>query len=552
MAVELRKRCGRLLAFFYARVYHDGVSKVINTGIRWRGTPPPSLRQPGDPDFEASRQEAEAEAARLRETTRARGRDTYREARILEAKTGERRWKDTAIANLPDVLKSAPRRRDRAPRWEARKAAAVADFVAWCRHRKIKTALGVTDKAAAAYIDFLQQPDDADRVRTTATIRSIKMIVKNVLSAVLPADKTNPFERLRIETPKDDREIHRTPLSATEIERLLDVTAGEPLIHNLIVTALSTGLRRGDVCRLKWADVDLRGGVLHVETSKTGAEVYLPIMPRLRSVLEACLTDRADGATYVFPEAARRFERTPAYLTGRIKRAFAIAFAKPQEARPAAHDGQPRQDLAQSLPRVIEAIQTAKMGAAKRDRLILILKEYARKRSYRQIQEAHILSRGSISMLLHEAQDISGVRFLPDTPRKGEGIKHAIREVTRANRAVGRRAASLYDFHALRTTFVTQALLAGMSIDKLKALTGHTTVDLVLRHYFKPKGTDVARDLEAALPAVLTRQPEPRPIAALPEGGAPPAAPDPLAEIAARICSLTPDQRTALADLLRK
>ncbi len=73
--------------------------------------------------------------------------------------------------------------------------------------------------------------------------------------------------------------------------------------------------------------------------------------------------------------------------------------------------------------------------------------------------------------------------LLPDVPRKGEGIKHAISAITRANRIIGRRAANLYDFHALRTTFVTQALLPEMSIDKLKALTSHTTVDLVLRHY---------------------------------------------------------------------
>ena len=66
-------------------------------------------------------------------------------------------------------------------------------------------------------------------------------------------------------------------------------------------------------------------------------------------------------------------------------------------------------------------------------------------------------------------------------------------------------AASKYDFHCLRTTFVTLAISAGVSADKLRALTGHSTVDTVLKHYFKPKGIDFAEELKAALPDVLTK-----------------------------------------------
>ena len=66
------------------------------------------------------------------------------------------------------------------------------------------------------------------------------------------------------------------------------------------------------------------------------------------------------------------------------------------------------------------------------------------------------------------------------------------------------RAASTYDFHALRTSFVTLAISGGVSLDKVRALTGHKTVDLVLRHYFKPKASELAADLARALPEVLT------------------------------------------------
>jgi hypothetical protein len=117
----------------------------------------------------------------------------------------------------------------------------------------------------------------------------------------------------------------------------------------------------------------------------------------------------------------------------------------------------------------------------------------------------------------------------------------AIRDVTRTARAVGLKAASKYDFHGLRTTFVTLALNAGVGVDKLKALTGHHTVETVMRHYFKPRGTDARNELRAALPASLTET------ATLPEAKA-----DPVATLAVQLQALTGEQRTQLAAMLKQ
>lgn len=559
-AVELRKKDGKWLAYFYVRIYENGVTRVQSTKVKWRGTPPESMRDAGDAAFEASRTVAEGVAGTIRAEAATKGRDTQMEARILEHKTGEGRWKDTAISKLPDVLKAITHRRERSPRWESWKASVVADFVTWARyHSKAQTVLGVTMKTASDYIDHLLEPDESGNVRTSKTVRTIKLVLKSIFAEVLPADKVNPFEQVRVETPKDDREVHRKPLSPAEVERLLAASEDDPLIHDLIVTGLSTGLRRGDVCRLKWESVDLRGGVLKVTTSKTGAEVYLPIMPKLREVLEGRLAERKEGAVYVFPHAqllleGRRNEADqtkwnvkprPDYLTERVKRAFALALAKPPEATQSDADAPERVDLAKTLPRVLEAVEAARMPAARRVKMTALLSLYAEGKSYRAIQEERGLSRGTISLFLHEAETLASVRFLPDMPRKGEGIKRTIRETLQGTRTIGRRAASLYDFHCLRTTFVTQAISSGMSIDKLKALTGHTTVELVLRHYFKPKGTDVAGELEAGMAPALTGRNVVKTAAALPA-----AQPDPVATVAAQLNALTGEQRTQLAAML--
>ena len=50
----------------------------------------------------------------------------------------------------------------------------------------------------------------------------------------------------------------------------------------------------------------------------------------------------------------------------------------------------------------------------------------------------------------------------------------------------GQRTASVRDWHALRSTFVTLALSAGVPVELVLRVTGHATVEVVLKHYFRP------------------------------------------------------------------
>jgi len=71
-----------------------------------------------------------------------------------------------------------------------------------------------------------------------------------------------------------------------EERRLLAVAA--PSLQRLIIAALETGCRLGELQGLKWGDVDLGRGEFTVRgaSNKTGASRTLPISPRLRAVLE--------------------------------------------------------------------------------------------------------------------------------------------------------------------------------------------------------------------------------------------------------------------------
>lgn len=70
---------------------------------------------------------------------------------------------------------------------------------------------------------------------------------------------------------------------------------------------------------------------------------------------------------------------------------------------------------------------------------------------------------------------------------------------------VGRaRRGSTLDWHALRVTWVTLALSAGVPMEVARLVTGHKTVEVVLKHYFKPGREHLRAVLGDKLPDVLT------------------------------------------------
>lgn len=58
-----------------------------------------------------------------------------------------------------------------------------------------------------------------------------------------------------------------------------------PNIQLALMLALETGQRQGDLTRLKWLDIE--GGILHLQQSKTSAVVAVPISRALQAHLDA-------------------------------------------------------------------------------------------------------------------------------------------------------------------------------------------------------------------------------------------------------------------------
>lgn len=96
-------------------------------------------------------------------------------------------------------------------------------------------------------------------------------------------------------------------LSDDERERLLAACKASPWprLYVLVLTALTTGARKGELLGLTWADVDRERGLAAVGRSKNGDPKMLPLVP---AVLEELAKFAGPPGNRVFPSTRRPTE----------------------------------------------------------------------------------------------------------------------------------------------------------------------------------------------------------------------------------------------------
>jgi integrase len=95
-----------------------------------------------------------------------------------------------------------------------------------------------------------------------------------------------------------------------------------PLLYLLVVLALATGARLGELLGLRWADVDLTRGVARLARTKNGEPRALLLGGHAIAVLAARAAERRMDTSLVFPS---EHGRTPATLRKPWERALAAA-----------------------------------------------------------------------------------------------------------------------------------------------------------------------------------------------------------------------------------
>lgn len=127
----------------------------------------------------------------------------------------------------------------------------------------------------------------------------------------------NPF--VDIKKLKSDIEM-RDAFSPDELKLIGQHAKGWK--YSLCLTAVSTGLREGDICMMKKSSVDLKSGWITIpKTRKTGVTVEIPILPGLARHLQEVLEEDTESE-YVFPILAEMYSNNSSDIGKGIKKLF--------------------------------------------------------------------------------------------------------------------------------------------------------------------------------------------------------------------------------------
>lgn len=191
----------------------------------------------------------------------------------------------------------------------------VRRFVEWLRRARptVKTVAAVNGPVAAEYATFIatQPIKSKTRINIIADLSTVWKLLEKAST-----DIHNPWLNLQ---PRNIDGGRGKSFSPEDEQKVMEAArqVGKDW-YPICVFMRHTGLRYGDVARLRWNDID--GETLRLmphKTSRHGIEVVIPIIAPLREILDG-LAHRGD---FLFPMHAELYEQ-------RGRRNKALAFRK--------------------------------------------------------------------------------------------------------------------------------------------------------------------------------------------------------------------------------
>ena len=150
-------------------------------------------------------------------------------------------------------------------------------------------------------------PLDVDRLRVKMQKRLSPQSVKQTLSLLVRVCNFGHRRRLSkplgfaVERPRVDN-ITTEDLTAAQLKELFEAIEHEdshPQAAGMMQLALFTGMRRGEMFRLKWKDIDFERGFIRIRDPKGGKSQQIPLNDQARALLKS--TPRHLGSPFVFP-----------------------------------------------------------------------------------------------------------------------------------------------------------------------------------------------------------------------------------------------------------
>ncbi len=259
-----------------------------------------------------------------------------RDGKRIEEKVGREKQDDMTAARASRILgkiidrEQKPRKELR----EAAKAAKAAEAGKWTFDRlwtEYKAGRPGQKRSATDESNFTNYlspifgareprqvvPLDVDRLRMNLSKKKAAATVKNVLELLRRLSNFAANKRLcdplpfRVSMPKVNN-LKTEDLNAEQMARLLAVlrdgtvtgkdgkkTMLDRDAREIMLLAMFTGMRRGEIFRLRWDAVDFRRGFIKLRETKGGTDSTIPLPDEARELLER--RARRKDCPYIFP-----------------------------------------------------------------------------------------------------------------------------------------------------------------------------------------------------------------------------------------------------------
>jgi integrase len=159
-------------------------------------------------------------------------------------------------------------------------------------------------------------------VRTEAAVNREMSCLHHILRKAVEWEmmEQNPFEKGKSLNLKENNQRNRY-LTEEEIEHLLDECSHVKHLYRIVVCAINTGMRKGEILSLKWNQI--RDGFIYLKETKTKNPREIPINDDLNVILKEIRVEQGLQSEYVFTysKSRRKFKRSYTSFNAALKRA---------------------------------------------------------------------------------------------------------------------------------------------------------------------------------------------------------------------------------------
>jgi integrase len=170
--------------------------------------------------------------------------------------------------------------------YKAKKAGYKSRFTDQANFEHLKPAIGNREPHEIIPLDIDRLRIKLEKTYKPQTIKHVLGLLKRIILYGVSKQLCKPLN-FTLETVKVDNQ-RTEDLTPEQLKRLLDAIEQSPDIQaaNMMRLALFTGMRRGEMFKLKWDDIDFHRGFILLRDPKGGVSQKIPLNEPARHVLE--------------------------------------------------------------------------------------------------------------------------------------------------------------------------------------------------------------------------------------------------------------------------